>query len=71
LLKKMFTKKRMLRAGVLTVCLLIYLVTVSQIVGGIHGVAFFILLASCILVDYLVGKAMKTQALAKYFYEGR
>jgi hypothetical protein len=69
--KKLFTKKRMIRASVLTVCLLVYLIIMSQLVDGIHGLAFIILLASCALIDFLVTKVMKTKALAKYFYEGR
>lgn len=61
--------KRVFRASVMTVVLVAYLLFFNSYIGYNSVISYIVLIASCILLDYLMQKVLHAQPFARFFYE--
>lgn len=69
--RKFLSAKRVVRAGVFTLCLGVYLGLLAYVDFNPTGLLeISLLLASCVLFDFLVRKLLRSKWLKRYFYDG-
>jgi hypothetical protein len=66
---KYFRKKRVLRATTMTVCLVSFLLLFDKAVGETNTILLMFMIVSCVLLDFVVLKLLKSKHLEKYFFE--
>lgn len=70
LFKRLFRKKRVFRALIMTVVLVTFLTLFNSVIEEKTALLFILMIALCIIIDFLAVRMLKSSKLRKYFFEG-